>query len=1209
MHQAHSPHEPTATTTTAPATTTDDDDDHSSPFHPVATAMKAIEPPTTSAAAKGNNSHKNENQGFTKAAGMGALQNMFSSKAPETFEDMYDYECDNSSTSIGFHDHDDELEEDNEGEDDDGKEEEGHDVDRRFHLPSNHPYRLHEQHHYSDDDDDEEEKENVRGGRAAYSSDLHAQHRASLDHSHPAEEGREEVQATTRTTISVTSYCATDNCVSANGMSSSSLRSECSDMSAPGSPHTDAEYVNGSDGIHQNGDDLSTSQPPLAQPHPRQQEQQDIQPGSYCSSAQQTAIDSSTAPLTELNPKNPSRSHLAIPRSIHFLANTTTDRSPASGAASPLGRLQIHTVNRLEVENSFLLSQNNSLTRDIQHCRQTVQALKQILAQREDTIGRVRQEVHQAHLKIKFMESLLSGQRHHIGQPQQQQQQLPYQQQQQLPYQQQQQYQQGLQQKGLEGDWKERHRLDDDDDEEDDDDDEYDDEDEEVVEGEEEGGVVTREEEERGSSSLLDMYAQGSEPPFDWLLKGWDEGEMPPVEGDSDIEHGHGQGENEQDDNEEEEEAREIPRPVRSIFSGVNDDEQYNSDEYIDDDDDEEEDEDEEDEGDFREGKKPRSGDLEHRMQGAGIYLHQRSHSGEASALALSMSLSNNSTCILSQCGSSDHNDDDDSDEDDEGLDDPCGANEMVTAANGDRVSGCAIITGNRPQSPVPLPSPALSESSMSLGSHSEGSNGSVTSLSCSSLTSNSSADEKGGSVLESQQHQQQQQQQLGGSSSSSSSSSVEVLVSSAGAGDNGRETDQQGLQLPTVVPYSSFRDSGHFPTQVFTMDFEEQHLVVVDDVDTDEEEDKDEDDHDEDVQESQPFFRPFSPTTTASFLIHNTDSDPTSTTSSAPSSPTTSKKGGLATLAAVLFKTKDTPHQAMPLCQPNGSHPCLGTSPPMAVPLALISRVNIEASASSTTLVSASAPSPMAANKAIPILSEGSSRARPLSVATTTTATTTAGEPGIADWEPNAFYRDLETVANSSNSGNAAMDPNEHASEKSSASTLPAPKDIVATTVQDDNSGGDGAIKFEDPGSNPVSPTTGTTWGRSSLFKALRPSRRKSKLRSAKSKDKIDLGCGEARDAVLPGGEVITIVATAGKEVDEAVVVVAKEQSVAWTMLKSQAPLSVVTAGAGRAQQQQELQQQPPMVSESVSPTSPSILFSRVFGRGGSSSGGRAKA
>ncbi|KAG0381184.1 hypothetical protein BGX24_006556 [Mortierella sp. AD032] len=1127
--------------------------------------MKELEPTTAAPTAsitttKGNT---NEKQGLTEVAGMGVLQNCSSfsssSKAAETFEDLYDYECDNSSTSTGFGDHDDEP---------DKEDEEGIDMDRQFHLPlprnSNH-HRLHEQHHYSDDDDDEEQEEdkNVGGARKEANPLDHAYHRASLDHSHGggglnSAEERKEVQATTTetTTSSVTSSSAADNGVDVNDMSSSpsSSHSECSgDMS---SPDSDAEDVNGSDGIRQNRDDLSTSPtpPPLVPQQPQQEDQQQHNNNQADDSSftQETANACSAANPPELNPKNPSRSHLSIPRSIHFLATTPSDR-PGSGAASPLGRLQIHTVNRLEVENSFLLNQNNSLTRDIHHCRQTVQALKQILAQREDTIGRMKQEAHQAHLKIKFMESLLSGQQqHHLGQPQQ------HQQQQQLPQQQ--------QHKGLEGDWKERHRQEDDDEEYDDDDDDDDEEEEE----EEEEGEDAREEGERGSSSLLDMFAQ-SEQPFDWLLKGWDEGEMPLSEGDSDIERRPaGDDDEDEEDQDEGEVARGIPRPVLSIFSGVHDDERYNSDEYIDDDG-EKDDEDEE-EQDFGQGAaRPRSGEFEHRIQGSGIYHHQRSSSGEASALALSMSLSNNSTCILSQCGSSINNNDSDDEDDDNELDDPCDAS-VITALNGDRVSGCAYAPDNRPQSPASLSSPALSESSMSLESHSEGSNGSVTSLSCSSLTSNSTADEKDGLVLDSTQLQQQQQQQQG---------PVEAVSDMMSAGDNGCEADQQGLQLPAVVPYSSFRDSGHFPTQVFTMDYEEQHLVVVDDVDSHDEHDSDDDDGNDDngAQEPQSSFRPFSPTTTASLLIHNTDSD----TLLPPSSPTTpSKKGGLATLAAVLFKTKDVSHHhAMPLCQPNGngSHPCLGTSPPMAAPLALISRVNIETSASSTTLMSASSPSPIAAKA---VLGEGGSRARPLSVATTT------GASSIANWEPIPFYRDLETDVIG---GSAATDSNK---------SLPSKKEVVAgtstettsnqvhgaasvDTTEESQSGGDDVVNSEDLGSNTVTtPTAGSSWGPSSLFKAWLPSKRKGKARSAKSKDRSDLGSSEARDAVYPeGSEVTTAITTTttmmGKGSDDVIPV--KEQSVAWTMLMSQAPSAIVTStaaaeaagegGAERLQQQ----------------------------------------
>ncbi|KAI7822063.1 hypothetical protein BC939DRAFT_388121, partial [Gamsiella multidivaricata] len=67
-----------------------------------------------------------------------------------------------------------------------------------------------------------------------------------------------------------------------------------------------------------------------------------------------------------------------------------------------------HTLSRLEVENAFLQNQNDSLNRDIQHCRQTVHALKRILAQKEDVIQRMQEEYRQAYMKTKFMESVLA---------------------------------------------------------------------------------------------------------------------------------------------------------------------------------------------------------------------------------------------------------------------------------------------------------------------------------------------------------------------------------------------------------------------------------------------------------------------------------------------------------------------------------------------------------------------------------------------------------------------------------------------------------------------------------------------------------------------------------------------------------------------------------------------------------------------------------
>ncbi|KAG0048938.1 hypothetical protein BGZ89_004397 [Linnemannia elongata] len=1108
--------DPAAASATTP---TDSDNDNDSSFYPVATAMKELEIIATSIATrKGIDSNDDRRQGSAAAAMLQSTRSalMHSAAKTETFEDMDDNECDNSSTSTGFddHDHDDEVQDDEEDEEEEEEEQQGRrEVDRRFHLRQHRTYHLRLQQRYSDDEEEEEDKdrrdeveEAAAGSRQTTNTLDHALHHRVLEHSHCdslAEEGG--VQATTTTTPAatiVTSSSASNNCSDANDMSSSLSHSASS--SASGSPNPDVENVHGGDDIHLGRDDLSTPSPPRSQSQQQQHNRHSNDMDTSCT--QQTATTATTTP-PELNPKSPSR--LSIPRSIHFRANTPTDRS-TSGASSPLGRLQVHTVNRLEVENSFLLNQNNSLTRDIHHCRQTVQALKQILAQREDTIGRMRQEVHQAHLKIKFMDSILSGRSSLPGkQPQYPQQQRSYQMQ---PQQQQQhgpRYQPQPQQeqaKGLEGDWKERHRQDDD----------YEDDVEARGKDEEERGVEGLER----SSSLLDLYAAQDEPPFNWLLKGWDEREMAATEG-SDLDSA---GEDEEEDDDDED--RKIPRQVRSIFSGVNDDEQYNSDDYTDEDDEEYDDDEDEDEGGLEREQvdRPRSGDY----QDSGIYHHHHHNqqrplagsdnsSGESScALSLSMSLGNNSTCILTQEGNDDHDDDEDA----------CDTNAM-NVINGD---GCVFISGDRPPSPVALPSPAMSESSMSLESQSEGSNGSVTSLSCSSLTSTSTgnigADEKDGP-----QQQQRQQESIDITSSNTSLSSVCGI-------------DQQGLQFPTVVPYSSFRDSGHFPTQVFIMEYEEQHVVVVDDTDMQE-------------LEFQTAIRPFSPTTTASLLVHNDDSAPVISSpsfASSPTSPPASKKelsieidNGLSSAATALIQAKDTSHHA-PLCQPNGNHPCLGVSPPMAAPLALISRVHIETNASSTTLVSVSGP------------------------------TTTATMPG------------------GSSTGHGK--PTE---ELLSTKEVVVPAGIETSSQVDKESVADGVVTndYDDSGNNsstPSTPTTPTTtsWGPSSLFKGWLPSKRKNKSRSFKSKEKTTY---ETDGRLSP--EASEVLITSKEEGNEVVVLKEKEHSVAWTMLKNQSCPAIVPLHAAAVVEREVLTSAPIVSEPAAAVASSSTLFSRLFGGG----------
>ncbi|KAF9091110.1 hypothetical protein BGX29_011125 [Mortierella sp. GBA35] len=1094
-----------------------------SSFHPAAstaTTTTALALETT----KGDNAesdHLDHNSNNKQKQGPLLLNDISDSivcptNKTETVEDMNDCDC---STSTGFDHDEEELRED--------------EVEHRYqHLCQD--FSLHDRHHYSDDDDEEdddddddeedvdddddeedegEEDEEDEGEVTLTVEDvLHA-----LVHRHrdsPAEEDQEEAQAFIAASVTSSSAGLVDIDVNDN-MSSSSSHSVYSVYSEESSGEDGSKSRSSSSIQHR--DDLST--PPL--PPSTQSQQHITQAGGSSSSAtsasQPTNASSTTTSTTAttprgLNSKSPSR--LAIPRSIHFRTSTPTDRS-----GSAFGRLQVHTVNRLEVENSFLLNQNNSLARDIHHCRQTVQALKQILAQREDTIGRMKQEAHQAHLKITFMESLLSGQQHRhplLGRHLQMQQQQGGQQE---------------QQRGPEGDWKERHRLDDD-------------------EEEEEGGV------EGEPSSILDMFAQ-DEPPFDWLLKGWGEGEMPVAE-DSDIDRASVEDEEDED---EEEEEREIQRQVRSIFSGAkDDDEQYHSDEYTDeeyededededeeDDEEEDEDEEEEEEDGDRVGKRSGPSDFEHRMMGSRVYQQQQQHTGESSALSLSMSLSNNSICILAQ----ECNDDKPSVADDNNDDER------------------AFICDNQPPSPVSLPSPALSGSSMSLESPSEGSNGSLANLSCSSLssinTSNTSTGEK--NVFGSQEQ-----------------GAIEAPSGTVVDNNDDCGTNQQGLQLPAVVPYSSFRDSGHFPTQVFTMDYEEQHLSL---------HDKDVQDDDQDSQESLPPVSPLLPTTTT----HDFDKDPMMSSSS--SSSGTKKGQSMANLRsgvhAVLIQAEDISQHA-PLCQPSG-HPCLGASPPTAA-LASISRVHIETGASSTTLVSASSPSPT--GDLAPGKSLGRDRAFSLVEAVDEVelgcdsdggSGSAGGSSGVVQQPMVDLREESLSVEKSSISLSTTLGSEESLLTNGTADTeLSSQGDVTA----DDSAKESTVTQSASVGSMPDTGTN-STWTPSSLFKGWLPFRLK-RPQSMRFKDRVSVRY--SRDLATEGGGGAGESKTKmGGNGDDGGVV--KEQSVASNMLKTKTPsalavtTTVTTAGAGGSSGGR----QKPVVS---GPTSPSTVFSRVFsGRG----------
>ncbi|KAG0003893.1 hypothetical protein BGZ80_009781 [Entomortierella chlamydospora] len=126
--------------------------------------------------------------------------------------------------------------------------------------------------------------------------------------------------------------------------------------------------------------------------HHEDEESEQPQQTQYPQSSTQQSYETGSKSLTK-----PSR--LAIPRAIYYRT------SPGERS---LPRYQTRTLNRLEVENAYLTSQNSSLNKDIQYCRQTVQALKHILAQKEEMIDRMRSEFQRAYLKTKFMESILA---------------------------------------------------------------------------------------------------------------------------------------------------------------------------------------------------------------------------------------------------------------------------------------------------------------------------------------------------------------------------------------------------------------------------------------------------------------------------------------------------------------------------------------------------------------------------------------------------------------------------------------------------------------------------------------------------------------------------------------------------------------------------------------------------------------------------------
>lgn len=112
------------------------------------------------------------------------------------------------------------------------------------------------------------------------------------------------------------------------------------------------------------------------------------------------ASQNNSSPLPTSSLKSPVQGTL---RHSPVYGYSRIPRKPVGVGYSPQ-----HALNRLEVENAYLISQNTSLNRDIQHCRNTVLALKQMVAQKEEIIEKMRHEHRQACLKAKFMESVLA---------------------------------------------------------------------------------------------------------------------------------------------------------------------------------------------------------------------------------------------------------------------------------------------------------------------------------------------------------------------------------------------------------------------------------------------------------------------------------------------------------------------------------------------------------------------------------------------------------------------------------------------------------------------------------------------------------------------------------------------------------------------------------------------------------------------------------
>ncbi|CAG8813502.1 17927_t:CDS:2, partial [Racocetra persica] len=78
-----------------------------------------------------------------------------------------------------------------------------------------------------------------------------------------------------------------------------------------------------------------------------------------------------------------------------------------SGSKKSRRKSSATSLTRLKVDNSFLKNQNIKLLLELEHSRLTIQALKNIVNQKESTLQSYRNENQKAILKIRVLEALI----------------------------------------------------------------------------------------------------------------------------------------------------------------------------------------------------------------------------------------------------------------------------------------------------------------------------------------------------------------------------------------------------------------------------------------------------------------------------------------------------------------------------------------------------------------------------------------------------------------------------------------------------------------------------------------------------------------------------------------------------------------------------------------------------------------------------------